>query len=86
MKQIKINNKIYDTMLNDYGELICVPNNLVKKLILMFNIDVDGVMKLVELEAITLMDLMDFYIAKGHPIKSLQELHFFEKYDFILID
>lgn len=83
---IKINGKIYETFKDDNDVLRFKPNNLILKLKINFDFNVSEIVKLVELDAISLMDLLDFYAGIGFSISGVQELSFFEQYDFVYIN
>lgn len=83
---IKINGKIYETFKDENNILRFKPNNLILKLKINFDLNVSEIVKLVELEAISLMDLLDFYAGIGFSISGVQELSFFEQYDFVYIN
>jgi hypothetical protein len=82
MSKIKINGKIYETFKDSEGVLRFKPNNLINKLHINFEISMSDVVKLVELEAISLMDLLDYYCGIGFSVSGVEELSFFEEFDF----
>jgi hypothetical protein len=82
MSSIKINGKIYETLKDKEGVLRFKPNNLILKLKVNFDLKMSEIVKLVELEAISLMDLLDFYAGIGFTVSGVEELSFFEEYDF----
>lgn len=82
MSKIKINGKIYETFKDEEGVLRFKPNNLILKLKINFDLEMSEIIKLVELDAISLMDLLDFYAGIGFSVSGVEELSFFEKYDF----
>jgi hypothetical protein len=82
MGQIKINGKIYETFKDNDGLERFKPNNLLLKMKINFDIKVSELVKLVELESITLMDLLDYYTGIGFSVGGVEELSFFEDYEF----
>lgn len=82
MSAVNINGKTYETFKDEFGFLRFKPNNLILKLKVNFDLNMSEIIKLVELEAINLMDLLDFYAGIGFTVSGVQELSFFEKYDF----
>lgn len=82
MGQIKVNGKIYETITGSDGIKRFKPSNLVNKIHIHYNIKASEIVKLVELDAISLMDLLDYYAAIGYSICGVEELSFFEEYEF----
>lgn len=83
--KIKVNGKIYDTFKDEYKVLRFKPNNLINKLHYRFDIKTSEVVKLYQLGAITLMDLLDYYAGIGFTVCGVQELSFFEEFSFEII-
>lgn len=82
MGKVVINNKIYETFEDSDGILRFKPNNLINKIHIHFEIKMSEMVKLLELEAISLMDLLDYYAGIGFTVGGVEELSFFEKYEF----
>jgi len=85
MSQIKINGKVYDTVIDSGNVLRFKPNNLINKIHIHFEIQMSEMVKLTELGAISLMDLLDYYTSIGSTVSSFEELSFFEEYNFEII-
>ncbi|MFA7307580.1 MAG: hypothetical protein WC026_13010 [Hyphomicrobium sp.] len=83
MGSIKINGKVFETFKDEEGIERFKPNNLILNMKINFDIKVSELMKLVHLKSITLMDLLDYYAAIGFTVSGVQELSFFENYDFV---
>ena len=82
MSKMKINGKSYETFKDKDGVLRFKPNNLILKLKVNFDLKISEIIKLVELDAISMMDLLDFYTGIGFTVSGLQESSFFEDYKF----
>lgn len=82
MGKVIINNKIYETFEDNDGILRFKPNNLINKIHIHFEIKMSEMVKLLELEAISLMDLLDYYAGIGFTVGGVEELSFFEEYEF----
>lgn len=82
MEKIKINGKEYETFKDQEGVERFKVNNLMLKMKIHFDIKASEMIKLAELDAITLMDLLDYYAGIGMSVCSVEELSFFEDFDF----
>lgn len=82
MTAIKVNGKIYETFTDAEGVLRFKPNNLISKMRINFDLKISEIIKLVELESISLMDLLDYYTGIGTTVCGVKELGFFEELDF----
>ena len=78
MSHITINGKQYETVKDEEGTVRFKPNNLITKLRIMLDIKATQVLKMYELDAITQMDLLDYYAGNGHTLSGVLELSFFE--------
>ena len=58
MSKMKINGKSYETFKDKDGVLRFKPNNLILKLKVNFDLKISEIIKLVELDAISMMDLI----------------------------
>jgi len=82
MGKIKINGKEYETLKDQEGIERFKVNNLILKMKIHFDVKTSEMVKLVELEAITLMDLLDYYTGIGMSVCGVEELSFFEDFEF----
>lgn len=82
MGKIRINGKEYETFKDNEGVERFKVNNLILKMKIHFDIKASEMVKLAELEAITLMDLLDYYTGTGMTVCGVEELSFFENFEF----
>lgn len=73
-----INGKEYETFIDSEGTHRFKPNNLLLKLRIDLDISMAKVVRLYELDAITQMDLLDYYTGMGYSVAGVQELSLFE--------
>lgn len=73
-----INGKEYETFIDDNGSERFKPNNLISKMRIQFNIIASDMVRLYELDAITQMELLDYYAGIGMSVCGVMELSFFE--------
>ncbi len=85
MSAININGKLYETYLDSEKILRFKENNLLRKIVISKDIKTSDIVKLCELEAISRMDLLDYYTGIGFTVSGVQELSFFEDYRFIKV-
>jgi hypothetical protein len=81
MGTIRINGKIYETFTDEGVERFKL-NNLISKMCINSEILTSDMIKLTELGAISLMDLFDYYAGIGFTVSGVQELSFFEDFNF----
>jgi len=86
MGSIIVNEKKFETFKDEEGVERFKPNNLLQKIRIRFDLQISELIKLVELGAITKMELLDYYAGMGFTISGVQELSFFEDYEFIEVD
>ena len=83
MGAITINGKKFETFKDKEGYERFVPNNLIHKMRIHFETKASEMVRLATLEAITLMELLDWYTGIGFIVSGVEELSFFEEYEFI---
>lgn len=83
--KIKVNGKIYETFEDEYKILRFKHNNLINKIFIRFQLKTSEIVKLFQMEAISRMDLLDYYAGIGFSVSGVQELSFFENYSFEII-
>lgn len=81
----KINGKSYQVYKDNDGVLRFKENNLLRKIVISQNIKITDIIKLYELDAISLMDLLDYYTGLGFTVGGVEELSFFQDLEFIKV-
>ncbi len=80
---IKVNGKPYEVYKDNDGIFRFKENNLLRKIIISQDIKITEIIKLYELDAITLMELLDYYTGLGYTVGGVEELSFFQDLEFI---
>lgn len=82
MGSITIGGKKFELIRDTENVVRFKENNLIHKLKIHYDIKPTDMLKLCELGAITLMDLLDYYTGIGYTLSGVQELFFFDKLKF----
>jgi len=82
MGVIKIHTTEYDTFIDEEGTERFKPDNLINKLRIDLDLSITRVIKLYDLGAINLYDLLKYFTAIGYTVSGVQELSFFEDLEF----
>lgn len=80
---VMINGKDYEVFKDKEGVLRFKPDNLINKLHIFYDIKASDLIKLVELDSISLEELLDYYAGIGFTVSGVEELSFFQDWDFV---